>query len=90
MNTVFSIREGLCGVNRMFCSVYKYCCASIMFPSGKLSLLYCSDVLLLLYAKKETPSYIISSTSLLTMKAAAVKVKIRLMRLRVLVVVCLW
>lgn len=41
------------GINRMFCSVYKYCCASKTFPSGKLSPPCCCDVLLLLFAKKK-------------------------------------
>ena len=38
--------------NRMFGCVYKYCCASKRFPSGKLSLLYCSVVVPLLSAKE--------------------------------------
>lgn len=41
------------GINRMFCSVYKYCCASKTFPSGKLSPPCCCDVPLLLFAKKK-------------------------------------
>lgn len=66
------LRKDFSGVNRMFCSVYKYCCASIAFPTGNLSLPYCSDVLLLLSAKK-TSSYI-SSTTALTVKPAVVQI----------------
>lgn len=47
------------GINRMFCSVYKYCCASKTFPSGKLSPPCCCDVFFFFFFCKQEKQHII-------------------------------